>query len=1532
MAHSRRAKGRSKRFIAVGASLTLVASMIPAAASAAPNADVGYPEFQGSDNPIPDVGAYTTDSMMQAIFDRDLAAGAGENSDKDFWMDEMLARTGTEGEAGDNNQWLFTRGRVAFMKTHEPQTLGFDGEFAYWEAKGSNPAFTVDVILDGEEIALEEDTAARKQTPSYWRSVHEDSANSLRIVQTKFITNANVLVTNLEVHNDANSDAQLELRASSPYTAMQEDNELIGGVIAHNNVTTVYPRLSGDDFAVESDGLVRNLDVAAGEAATAKVQMGWVTEEIEDSASEYEHYRSLDAAQAYTEHVTAYNQWWADNIVYLDTPEDNIDKTLFYRWWLLRFNYLDANMPGNTYQFPTAIEGVFGYNNAIDLTVGMFIDDLKYFRDPIYSYGGWVSTGETSAGSRFVDNPGNPAHWGASHTQYISEAAWRSYQLHGGPEGIVENLARYAAGDAQGQLDSYDSNDNGLLETNWNAWTGNDSDAVSFDYFGRTNERAESAYVYSGALVAADAYRLLGQDEKAADMEAVAEKVKDGVLEYLWDPEDKLIKHRDLETGELIPWKEINNYYPFSVGLIPREGDDDYDDDYIEALRLYADDEQYPIFPFYTANQADDADRGGGGSNNFSIINSTVTFRMITKVLREYPNEYIDSEWYKKLLYWNAYAHYMNDGDNRLPDANEFWAEGSHDPQAIDYRSWIHHTILGTTNFTVIEDVMGLRPRSDNKIELHPIDIEWPHFMANNIRYRDSDLTIVWDAPGDAERPYGDAVPEGYSLFIDGELAFTVSDLTNVVYDPASGEVTIEDDTVNDVTDAEVLTANNASVQAPQEVQFAADDRVVDLFAKAGQNISSPGTELKNLALGAEASASFSADNFEPSSAVNGSTINEPFWGTAGSPNQEDHLEIDFGETLLVDNARVFFYATASSATRDGYAEPVTFRIEYHDGDGWKPVENASPTPTYPRANLNEVAFKAVQTSKLRVVVNHADGFRTGIKEFQAFSTGEQPTPRENAAPQVIAFEDQDFNRPGQARLIASIKDDGLPGGEVTSTWSMVSGPEEGTATFADPDAATTVARFSAEGEYVLRVEASDGELTTSRELTVQVETADEGKMNVAPWATPSASFTAGHNDVNAVNNGRGENSGGSQTEIWGTWTGDEPATRWLQYTWDSPLRISESEIMFWSDADPGLGSNVSIPESWSMEYLDPDTEEWVEIPNPSEYGTERTGTNVTEFDPVITSAVRATFNAYPNEEGRYAAVAVSEWQIFADAPEAIEEVHVRTLIGEQPTMPDTVEAVYSDNSRAAIPVSWETISSDQLASEGSFTVVGLVDGSPLQAKATVWVRPNDAVTLNVIDPVEIETTVGVPPALPRAVGVLYNDGSRESLAVEWDDVDAEAYGAEGTFSVEGTVDGFDSPRAVANVTVTPAVDDEDPDPDPEPGDPDPDPDPSDPDPSDPEPDPSDPDPDPGDPDPTDPPGDGNDSDGSDGDDGSDDSAGSDGDDGSQDGDGSEGTDKAPAQDLPRTGSTVGPIIAIGLVMILIGALIAVRVRKRRDI
>ena len=94
-----------------------------------------------------------------------------------------------------------------------------------------------------------------------------------------------------------------------------------------------------------------------------------------------------------------------------------------------------------------------------------------------------------------------------------------------------------------------------------------------------------------------------------------------------------------------------------------------------------------------------------------------------------------------------------------------------------------------------------------------------------------------------------------------------------------------------------------------------------------------------------------------------------------------------------------------------------------------------------------------------------------------------------NAAPTVLAGPDQAIDMSEPATLAGIVGDDDLPpGGVVTSTWTLVSGP--GTVTFAEPESATTTATFSAIGAYVLRLSASDGDLGASDDVTITVNEA----------------------------------------------------------------------------------------------------------------------------------------------------------------------------------------------------------------------------------------------------------------------------------------------------------------------------------------------------------------------------------------------------------------------------------------------------------
>jgi hypothetical protein len=148
--------------------------------------------------------------------------------------------------------------------------------------------------------------------------------------------------------------------------------------------------------------------------------------------------------------------------------------------------------------------------------------------------------------------------------------------------------------------------------------------------------------------------------------------------------------------------------------------------------------------------------------------------------------------------------------------------------------------------------------------------------------------------------------------------------------------------------------------------------------------------------------------------------------------------------------------------------------------------------------------------------------------------------------------------------------------------------------------------------------------------------------------------------------------------------------------------------------------------------------------------------------------------------------------------------VHVPTLAGELPQLPETVTQIYADGSRLEAPVTWEPVSEEQVRTGGTrFTILGLVDGTSLTAEATVYVRSTNEVTITFIEEEELVTLVGVPPALPRTVQATFNDGSVDNVntRVTWEEVDPSKYAQPGTFTVSGAVEGT-SLTARATVTV----------------------------------------------------------------------------------------------------------------------------------
>jgi len=75
------------------------------------------------------------------------------------------------------------------------------------------------------------------------------------------------------------------------------------------------------------------------------------------------------------------------------------------------------------------------------------------------------------------------------------------------------------------------------------------------------------------------------------------------------------------------------------------------------------------------------------------------------------------------------------------------------------------------------------------------------------------------------------------------------------------------------------------------------------------------------------------------------------------------------------------------------------------------------------------------------------------------------------------------------------------------------------------------------------------------------------------------------------------------------------------------------------------------------------------------------------------------------------------------------EEINVDTVIGVPPVLPEKVEAIYSDGSRASMDVKWEPADESAYAARGRFTVTGtvegIVEGADVKVYAYVTVKGN---------------------------------------------------------------------------------------------------------------------------------------------------------------------------------------------------------------
>ena len=177
-----------------------------------------------------------------------------------------------------------------------------------------------------------------------------------------------------------------------------------------------------------------------------------------------------------------------------------------------------------------------------------------------------------------------------------------------------------------------------------------------------------------------------------------------------------------------------------------------------------------------------------------------------------------------------------------------------------------------------------------------------------------------------------------------------------------------------------------------------------------------------------------------------------------------------------------------------------------------------SPNVIYPPANIavkgltNQVAWDRHRVSICGVVAPAGTTTRPDVVGLVKLKNVPEPTP--NRPPVVEAGPDQTipWDMRWAVQLAGSVSDE-VAGQVLTVGWTQVSGP--GAAVFSNTSSPDSRALITSAGEYVLRLLASDGELTASDTVTITVlpEPVPEPVM----VSVPAAELMSVRNDLEAL-------------------------------------------------------------------------------------------------------------------------------------------------------------------------------------------------------------------------------------------------------------------------------------------------------------------------------------------------------------------------------------------------------------------------------
>lgn len=486
---------------------------------------------------------------------------------------------------------------------------------------------------------------------------------------------------------------------------------------------------------------------SAADLAAAPAILG--TRGMLDDVAAFNRHDHTHLGQAVSNEDAA--RWMAANVPLFDCPDEEIKEIYHFRWWTFRKHVRETPDGFVITEFLPKVSWS-AKHNTISCPAGHHFREGRWIRD-----------------SRYLND--YATFWfrgGGAPRQYSFWAADSIRQL-----ALVRGDFSLAVDLLPDLIANHEAWEKSRLEPDGLFWQIDDRDGMEGSiggmlHRGQGKRATLNSYLFGDAIAIAGIAERAGKPDIAALYRAKARRLRELVQEKLWDREAGFFKV--LPRGgdaALVGVRELHGYTPWAFHL--PEAHRGYEsawtqlmdpDGFFAPYGPTTAEQRHPAFTIsYTGHEC----QWNGPSWPFA---TSITLTALANVLHDYPQSHISREDYFQTLriYTRSHRLTRDDGvvvpwidENLNPFSGDWiartrlsrWKDGTWDAgkggveRGKDYN---HSTYCDL----IITGLVGLRPRADAVVEVHPLVPEhaWDWFCLDNIPYHGRTLTILYDRDG----------------------------------------------------------------------------------------------------------------------------------------------------------------------------------------------------------------------------------------------------------------------------------------------------------------------------------------------------------------------------------------------------------------------------------------------------------------------------------------------------------------------------------------------------------------------------------------------------------------------------------------------------------------------------------------------------------------------------------------------------------------------------------------------------------------